>query len=197
MSFSCENRPANRYRSATKTWLTLSGLVAIGLVAGVGAFTGAQLADNKNEDLSPIELHAATASQNDSVSMATGLITGEVEGLWTLDHESGQLQCWVLSPRSGAFAGIYTTNVSNDLEVSKGKPEFLMTTGNFFYKGGKIANQSPARSVCYIANTNSGVVAGYSLGINEQMIARGQAQGGALTKICTGKIKDQPVTRDQ
>jgi len=194
---SSENKRSNNFNFVTKAWVTVAGLVTIGLVAGVGAFAGAQLAKGQNESLSPLELHAATASNNDSVSMATGSITGEVEGLWLLDHESGQLQCWVLSPRSGAFAGIYATNVSDDLDLGKGKPEFLMTTGNFFYTGGKIANQSPARSVCYIANTTSGVVAGYSLGINEQRIARGQAQGGKLVKICTGKIKDQAATREQ
>lgn len=194
---SSENNRSNNFNFATKAWLTVAGLVTVGLISGVGAFAGAQLANGQKENLSPIELHAATASHNDSVSMATGLITSEVEGLWTLDHESGQLQCWVLSPRSGAFAGSYSTNVANDLELNKGKPEFLMTTGNFFYTGGKIANQSPARSVCYVANTTSGVVAGYSLGINEQRIARGQAQGGQLTKICTGKIKEQAVTREQ
>ena len=194
---SSENKRSNNFNFATVAWLAVAGLVTIGLVAGVGAFAGTQLANGQDENLSPIELHAATASHNDSVSMATGLITREVEGLWVLDHESGQLQCWVLSPRSGAFAGSYTTNVANDLDFSKGKPEFLMTTGNFLYTGGKIANQSPARSVCYIANTTSGVVAGYSLGINEQRIARGQAQGGQLTKICSGKIKEQAVTREQ
>lgn len=194
---SSENKRSDNFNFATKVWITVAGLVAIGLVAGVGAFAGAQLANGQNEDLSPIELHAATASKNDSVSMATGAITGEVEGLWLLDHESGQLQCWVLSPRSGAFAGSYTTNVANDLDFSKGKPEFLMTTGNFVYRGGKIANQEPARSVCYVANTTSGVVAGYSLGINQNLINRGQAQGGPLTKICTGKIKEQAATREQ
>lgn len=194
---SSENKRSNNFNFATVAWLAVAGLVTIGLVAGVGAFAGTQLANGQDENLSPIELHAATASHNDSVSMATGLITREVEGLWVLDHESGQLQCWVLSPRSGAFAGSYTTNVANDLDFSKGKPEFLMTTGNFLYTGGKIANQSPARSVCYIANTTSGVVAGYSLGINEQMISRGQAQGGKLSKICTGKIKEQAATREQ
>ena len=147
---SSENKRSNNFNFATVAWLAVAGLVTIGLVAGVGAFAGTQLANGQDENLSPIELHAATASHNDSVSMATGLITREVEGLWVLDHESGQLQCWVLSPRSGAFAGSYTTNVANDLDFSKGKPEFLMTTGNFLYTGGKIANQSPARSVCYI-----------------------------------------------
>ena len=194
---SSENNRSNNFNFATKTWLTVAGLVTVGLVSGVGAFAGAQLANGQKENLSPIELHAATASHNDSVSMATGLITSEVEGLWTLDHESGQLQCWVLSPRSGAFAGSYSTNVANDLELNKGKPEFLMTTGNFFYTGGKIANQEPARSVCYVANTTSGVVDGYSVRINQNLINRGQAQGGALTKICPGKIKEQAATREQ
>lgn len=194
---SSENKPSSTFNFATKVWLTIAGLVAIGLVAGVGAFAGAQLANGQSESLSPIELHAATASQNDSVSMATGLITNEVEGLWLLDHESGQLQCWVLSPKTGAVAAIFATNVANDLDGSKGKPELLMTTGNFFFSGGRVGNQTPAKSVCYIANTTSGVVAGYSVSVNTQMISRGQTQAGELRKICTGKIKDAVATRDQ
>jgi len=194
---SSENKQANNFNFATKAWFAVVGLVTIGLVAGIGAFVGVQLSNSQSGNPSPLELHAATSSYNDAVSMATGSITGEVEGLWLLDKESGQLQCWVLSPRSGAFAGIFATNVAKDLDGGRGKPELLMTTGNFFYTGGKVANQTPARSVCYVANTTSGMVAGYSLGINEQMIARGQAQGGELTRICTGKIKEQATVREQ
>ena len=139
---SSENKRSNNFDFVTKAWVTVVALVAIGLIAGVGAFAGARLANGQNENQLPIELHAATASNNDSVSMATGAITGEVEGLLLLEHESGQLKCWILSPRSGAFAGSYTTNVGNDLGLGKGKPEILMTTGNFFYTGGKIANLS-------------------------------------------------------
>ena len=134
---------------------------------------------------------------NDSLSMATGSITAEVEGLWLLDHETGQLQCWLLSPRTGAVAAVFTTNVANDLETSKGKPEYVMTTGNFFFTGGRVGGLTPALTICYIANTTSGVVAGYSVNVNRTQIQRGLKQGGELRKVCTGKIREQAAVREQ
>ena len=195
MTSTDQHQTSNNSNPAPKIWI--AGLLLVGLVAGIGSFVGTRFAAEQNVAAMPIELRAATSSNNDSLSMATGLITSEVEGLWLLDHESGKLQCWILSPRTGAVAGIYTTNVASDLDSSKGKPELLMTTGNFFFTGGKVQNQQPGQSICYIANTTSGVVAGYSLKVNASMIARGATQSGAITKVCTGKIKDQAAVRDQ
>jgi len=197
MTSTPEHKTPSTFNVATTAWLTIAGLMLVGLVAGAGAFVGTQFAAQQNTSALPIELQAATSSNNDSLSMATGLITNEVEGLWLLDHETGKLQCWVLSPRTGAVAAIFATNVANDLDSSKGKPELVMTTGSFFFSGGKIGNLSPAQSICYVANTTSGVVAGYSVNVNRQQISRGQTQAGELRKVCTGKIKEQAATRDQ
>jgi len=197
MTSSCEHKTSTTLGTAGKGWLAIAGLVTIGLVSGIGAYTGTRLATEQSVSLPPLELHAATAARNDDLSMATGSITNEVEGLWLLDHETGKLQCWVLSPKSGDVAGIYITNVGNDLDSSKGEPQLVLTTGNFFFTGGKTGNQRPANSVCYVANTTSGVVAGYSLRINEAAINRGVTQTGEITKVCTGKIKETSTARDQ
>ena len=196
MSSSCEHDTSNTINAATKCWLTIASLIFVGLVSGVGAYVGTQFSTTKG-GLSAIELHAATASSNDSLSMATGLITQEVEGLWLLDHESGQLQCWVMSPKTGNVAGIFSSNIANDLDGSKGTPELVMTTGTFFFTGGTARNQQPANSICYVANTTSGVVAGYSVSVNRTLMNRGQTQGGTLTRVCTGKLNGPEPVRDQ
>lgn len=196
MSSSCEHDTSNTINAATKCWLTIASLIFVGLVSGVGAYVGTQFSTTKG-GLSAIELHAATASSNDSLSMATGLITQEVEGLWLLDHKSGQLQCWVMSPKTGNVAGIFSSNIANDLDGSKGTPELVMTTGTFFFTGGTARNQQPANSICYVANTTSGVVAGYSVSVNRALMNRGQTQGGTLTRVCTGKLNGPEPVRDQ
>ena len=196
MSSSCEHDTSNTINAATKCWLTIASLIFVGLVSGVGAYVGTQFSTTKG-GLSAIELHAATASSNDSLSMATGLITQEVEGLWLLDHESGQLQCWVMSPKTGNVAGIFSSNIANDLDGSKGTPELVMTTGTFFFTGGTARNQQPANSICYVANTTSGVVAGYSVSVNRALMNRGQTQGGTLTRVCTGKLNGPEPVCDQ
>ncbi len=197
MSSSCEHDNSITFSMVTKFCLGIGGLVAVGLVAGFGAFVGTQFSAPQDRAASAIELHAATSSSNDSLSMATGLITQEVEGLWLLDHETGQLQCWVMSPKTGNVAGIFATNVANDLDGSRGKPELVMTTGSFFFSGGSNGNQQPANSICYIANTTSGAVAGYSVSVNRSIMNRGQTQSGELTRVCSGKLKEHSAGREQ
>ena len=197
MTSTQEQSNSPTFNVATKAWLAVTGLLLIGLVAGTGAFFGTRFAADQKIPALPLELQAATSANNDSLSMSTGSITNEVEGLWLLDHGTGKLQCWVMSPRTGAVAAIFTTNVANDLDISKGKPELIMTTGSFFFTGGKVGNKTPAQSICYVANTTSGVVAGYSVNVNRTQIQRGQTQAGELRKVCTGKIKEAETTRDQ
>ena len=50
-------------------------------------------------------LHAAAAVQNEAYAMATGPIDEDVEGLFILNVLTGDLQCSVMSIRTGRFAG--------------------------------------------------------------------------------------------
>ena len=107
MTSTHENQRSTKFKVAPKVGLAIGGLLLIGLVAGLGSFLGARFAPKQNTAATPIELLAATSSNNDSLSMSTGSITSEVEGLWLLDHETGRLQCWVLSPRTGCNLGSF------------------------------------------------------------------------------------------
>lgn len=177
------------------------GLAIITLVSsGIGVYLGNRFAqDRMLQNLPPIELMAGTASRTKSMSMATGLIDNNAEALFVLDHVSGNLQCWMLNSRTGNVGGIFTANVKTDLMMAgkTGEPDFVMTTGNFFFNGNTTANLSPAKSVCYVADATSGNVVGYSIIYNKQAIVRGTVITGTLNVVCKGSARGEMTTRDQ
>lgn len=191
-----------RFRSTLGKNLGLSGLllVGVGLAAAVGAGVGVRFAQPapSTPAVHPLELMAGTAARTSSLSMATGLVDGNVEGLWILDHLTGTLQCWVLNPRNPMTGAIYQANVAADLGAGKsGDAEYLMTTGNFFFDGGNVGNNVPGQSICYVADAKTGNVVGYGVIYNKQATKRGMAQGGPLQVVCQGKARLESVTRDQ
>ena len=175
----------------SKSLLVALGLAVIGVTAGFGSYIGSQVASNPaGMQMPPLELKAGSASRTDSMSMATGLIDGNVEALFVLDHLTGNLQCWMLSPRTGAVGAIYQTNVMADLGGGKqGKPELMMVTGNFFWGGGVGGNNLPGQSICYVGDAVTGNVVGYGVIYNKQAIKRGNFQGGKLQLVCAGKAR--------
>lgn len=199
-----EDRMKNRHYSVYA--LVAVGAVGlallIGLTTGVGVYVGNRLAqDRMLENMPPIELQAGTAARTKSMSMATGSIDGNAEALFVLDHVTGNLQCWLLNAKTGRVGGIYRANAAGDLRVAgnnkQGAPEFLMTTGNFFFTGGNTGNNQPSNSICYVADANTGNVVGYNVIYNEQILLRGGVEEGALNLVCKGAARSAAVTRDQ
>lgn len=136
----------------------------------------------------PLRLQADSASGGKTISMATGPITNEVEGLFILDHLTGVLQCWLLNPRTGAVGGIYAADVNTVLGLDKGDPDFVMTTGKFYIKSQ--GNLKMADSIVYVGEGSTGKVAGFSLAYDKGGIQRGIVQKGELTVVCAGPIRN-------
>lgn len=186
-----------------KLWFLLGAVGTLGLIVAtstcIGVLVGTRIANSQSDQLRlPLPLHAGTAAKGKTLSMATGLIDGDVEGLYLLDHASGNLQCWILNARTGAVGGIYRTNVLQALASTKvGEADYVMTTGNFFWNGGKTGNLTPSQSVVYIADEATGNVVGYHLTFNEQGIQRGEVQTGLLNLVCQGATRGESVKRDQ
>jgi len=183
-------------------WL-ISGLtfglgLVVALATGIGVWVGTRAASQPlNQFATPTALKAATAARSNSLSMSTGLIDGNVEGLYVLDHLSGNLQCWLINSRTGAIGGIYKANVAAALASDKGgEPDYLMVTGNFNWTGGNIQNLQVGQSIVYVADANTGKVVGYSLNYNRTLIQRGEVQGGNLIPVCNGLARDIAI-RDQ
>ncbi len=144
-----------------------------------------------------MQLKASTSARGKDLSMATGFISDGVEGLYVLDHISGNLQCWMLSTETGNIGGIYRTNVRAALQIDKsGKPDYIMTTGAFIWQRGNTGNIYPAKLICYVADGSTGNVVGYHLTYSQTDIKRGVVQTGELNAVCRGVARDI-VTRDQ
>ncbi len=184
-------------------------LLSLAIIGGLmvsttllGAVVGSLLTlgnDSPSIDLEPLKLHAASAARGKSISLATGWIDESVEGIYILDHMTGNLQCWVLSPKTGKISGVYTANVNVGLETDvAGEKDYVMSTGSFVFSGGSSGARVPARSVVYVAEGNSGNVAAFGLQYDKATIRRGGGvDNGTLELIGKAPARGAGVTRDQ
>jgi len=172
------------------------------LTSLLGAAVGSMLATTNGMpavDLAPLKLEASSAARGKSISLATGVIDESVEGLYILDHLTGDLQCWVISPKTGKISGIYTANVNVGLETDRaGDKDYVMSTGQFSSIGGSAGQRIPARSIVYVAEGNSGNVAAFGLQYDKNTIRRGSGvDNGTLELIGKAPARGGQVTRDQ
>lgn len=141
----------DRISSGRAGWLSLG--VVLGLVLGV-ALPG----------LWPhTPLHATATDSNDNFAIATGPLDERMEGIFCLDHLTGELRGAAINFRTGRFTGFFEGNVLADLNATDIKnPRFLMVTGaaDFLRPGGNIRQ---ANTVVYVIETTSGWLAAYAI----------------------------------
>src|SRR2546423_472901 len=92
--------------------LTLGGAVALGVLLGQRSTSPAGM-----PSLAELKLKASASHGSDTFAIATGYVDEDVEGLYTLDFLTGDLQCFVVNPRNGAMGGWFKTNVASVLSV--------------------------------------------------------------------------------
>ena len=161
----------HNFRYQRRTMWLLAGML-MGVAVGIGAAAVLTLV-NRQSGSEPalarpagwpqgLPLNAATACTSESLAIATGRVDDDVEGFFTLDFITGDLQCFVMNPRLGKFVGWFKTNVTNQLPVEKGKkPQYLLATGDWS-PAGFATNQRPAGCVIYVADANTGMFAAYT-----------------------------------
>lgn len=179
----------------------LTALVFVVGAAFVGSYLGNQFGQATISQDVPVVLKADSAASGKSLSMATGLVDNDrgVEGLFMLDHLSGNLQCSLISPRTGKVAAVYSANANKDLGLSKGgDADFVMVVGQLNPIGVQRGNVIPASCVCYVGDGNSGKIVGYSFQFNKQLFNRNdvQLQQGALTVLTRGVAREAGMRRD-
>lgn len=185
----------------SKTLAIFSLFLLTFLAATFGTMIGNRVgSEDSVTGQSPVVLNADSAARGKAMSMATGLVDDRgTEGLYVLDHLSGNLQCWVINPRTGEVAGIYTANVNKDLEVGKGGDvDYVMTTGQFRAEKStaRRGNLIPSGSICYVGDGNTGKVVGYILYYNRQLATNGGSQRGELEVIARGLAREAGLRRD-
>lgn len=179
--------------SEHRPWLWLVGGLGIGLMFGVGLLTGLWMSGDSSTMVFPERaLNAAAATNSDSFAVATGAIDSDVEGFYTLDFLTGQLQCVVMY-RSGKFGGIFTGSILKDLPQAAGKkPHYLMVTGTANFPG-QVGQTTPARSVVYILDTTSGKFACYSLAWNSNNANATIPQQGTFIPLDGGVARNVAI----
>ena len=136
------------------------------------------------------QLHAMATHGADSMAIATGEIDEGVEGVFILDFITGELTCQVLNARTGLLGGLFRQNVVADLGVEQGKqPKYLLVTGGLEIRQ-NISNVRPARSIVYVADSNSGRYVAYVLPWNPQLANAGGAQASAMIPIGRGSARN-------
>jgi hypothetical protein len=128
------------------------------------------------------------------MSMATGAIDDEMEGVFFLDFLTGELACVVIASRKpNMINGVFKTNVIKDLGVEADKkPDYLMVTGAATFVG-QTGQQQPGRCVVYVLDQNTGNFAGYGFTWNKTFASSLRAQSGALLKLIAANARAQKV----
>jgi hypothetical protein len=150
-----------------RSWGILAAGLAVGLAIGgamtAGVWVGRQSAGGPpGLDLNEIKLKAMATHGGKTFAVATGPVDEEVEGLYTLDFLTGDLQCFVVNTRTAAPGGWFRTNIAKDISIERGRePSYLLVTGTFNMRGAA-GNARPSASLVYVVDANTGEVACYS-----------------------------------
>ena len=140
-------------------------------------------------DLAQLKLHATASHGGEAFAIATGPVDDQVEGLYTLDYLTGDLQCFVFNHQNYKLAGWFKTNIAKDLSPEKGKkPSYLLTTGAI-NPSGTYSNFKPAGCICYVADANTGEIACYTYPWAKAATGAGVPQVEAMTLIHKWKTR--------
>jgi hypothetical protein len=150
-------------------------LVGVGMLAG----TLVAVMNRQPQPTFELPLFATATDTGVSMSMATGPVDDEVEGVFFLDFVSGELTCAVLNSRTGKPGGFFRTNVIKALGiVEEKKPAYLMTTGSANFVGFKVGTKQPSLTVVYVCDQTTGRFAGYTFMWDRTLASRGAMQQG-------------------
>ena len=166
------------------------GLLFAGLI---GLIVGSWLVQEDGApgpDRGELELHAVATHGGENFAIATGPVDENVEGVYTLDFLTGDLQCFVFNHQTYKLAGWFKTNIAKDLTPERGKkPSYLLTTGAI-KPGGTYSNFKPAGCICYVADGNTGEIACYTYPWTQAATSTGVPQVEAMSLIHKWKTRE-------
>lgn len=172
--------------------LSIGGAMTVGVILGTKSQASASL-----PALEELKLKATASHGAETFAIATGPIDEEVEGLFCLDFLTGDLQCFVINPRTGGLGGWIRTNIVKDLPVEKGKkPSYLLVTGGINARGGSAGNARPAASICYVVDANTGMVAAYTFPWVKGNTAGNITQAAPMKLLYAGKARSEEAIRE-
>ncbi len=190
--------PSPRQENVSYSGSSLAKRLALGLAiclgscgamaAGFWLATEFWLADRGLDRPLP-QMLAATAAASDSMAVATGPISGDAEGVFFLDFITGDLQCLVYYPRSGAFGARYFGNVLPHLPGGGRNSKYLMVTGQAVTTV-STGGARPGGSLVYVTDVTSGMFAAYAVPWDRTAESSGRPQSGPLVYVGGGPIRN-------
>lgn len=170
-----------------------AGMLLLFLAAGVGYWCGSV----QQSPYSLLDLkRVSTAASGQNMAVATGAVSDEAEGVFFLDYLTGDLQCLVYYPRSGAFGARYYTNVQQHMPSSGKSAQYLMVTGSALSTRTS-SNVKPANCLVYVTDVNNGTFAAYTVPWSKTAESSSQAQLGALVFVGGGPIRNYQINDQQ
>jgi hypothetical protein len=160
----------NMHTIAQKPVLCAAGGVIAGLALGI---VGHRL-------LPGLPVHASATQGLESCAIATGLADNNVEAVYFLDYLTGELKGAVMNPQTREFGALFTYNVAADFRAAGVAPagaKYMMVTGLADLqsrRGG--GNNQLGKSIVYVAEENSGLIAAYAFQWNPSMLAANRPQ---------------------
>jgi hypothetical protein len=137
-------------------------------------------------------LHAVATDRQDNFAMATGMIEGGIEAVFTLDFLTGELRAAVLNPNTRSFTSFYEYNVTNDLKVEQGKqPRYLLVTGQAALRLN--SQMQMGGSVVYVAELSSGMMGVYGVPYSPASIIRPVVNQQNLVLLQAVPFRSAPV----
>lgn len=181
----------------------LTAIVGLMLLASAFTAVGFVVANRVNKTdspNSPLILRADAATGGKGMSLATGFVSRDIDALFVLDHLTGNLQCWMLNPQTGAIGGIFRTNVNADLGIGKASDaDFVMVTTRIPTAGRqREGNLRPGEALAYVGDGNTGKVVGYGFKFIPSQFneLNNEIQYGDLFVVTQGLARGM-VERDQ
>ena len=187
-------------RSRRETWSWLGGMISGSMIAvltlAFASWTGWFDRNGGSELILPESvLKASGAARTSTFAVATGAIDNDVEGLFMLDHVTGQLNCYVMNWRNGKFTSRFSTNVVQDLglQVAADKaPEYLLIAGEVaFPRGG--AGARPGQSIAYVVDSHTGQFAAYGIAWRREAPATGRLQADRMVLLDRGLARTAAI----
>ncbi len=177
---------SRRLRVSQFVWGVAIGGLCFCSAIGLGYWIGS---DRRDVPMPIFPLAASAAESSDSLAVATGPINEEVEGVFFVDFNTGDLQCLVYYPRIGAFGAHYYTNVRQQLGGGGKNSKYLLVTG-YAETRSAVAGGRPANSLVYVTDVTSGMFAAYAVPWDTTAMASGRPQAGPLVFVGGGPIRN-------
>lgn len=172
-----------------RRWLRRSGIVlgALGVLGGIALGMSIRASHS-----APIEIWRVPASATDAgedITMATGAVSDDIEGVFFLDSITGRLVCSVFNPAASAFNSIYQRNVAADMQLeAMQKPKYLLVTGQL--NAPRRSSQAVGNCVVYVLETTTSKFAAYAVPWRTDLFASGRPQVGSLLLLHVGLARE-------